>query len=766
MRLTHKAILLVALFSALSFAAYAEARSAVGHGDTEAEAIDDARFNLISSFSVKVSSLTITSDTDDGAGSTSSSMSSYSAHSVQFDLVGQEESARELDDGTWEATATLPESAARFYTVKLDDLYPTINTLNNLVENASDKSSVKSQYLQLIQALREYEQYRTVVMILSPSTSVRPLPTSSGAVEAQYQSILMEENNEMEITLMDLEQQRQLGILSSRDESAYQEALAKLEANRKEQEELRKRRDEEYQTRALELEQQFSASISLAQADPSLMSEIAEEGLSISATMNRIEANRGTFSAIKETLRDELYDNQIEYEAAYDSYYETEMDKPYSSTEMVGGLPTQVAIDNRERLIEATFAEGDGAYYASVADLIYSEAFGRMSQLTNMTLDYIDALNANRFTLSSGSDEVSAVVEGFNRGNNSWYGTANVTIGSTTVELYFLIPYTAWTGKSVPNARNATEYAAYLEECDEWLQLFIDYPSSYGISFDFDIIAQTESSNYTVSFRTYRIIRTDTGEVVSTRSIQQNDRISFSPSVNIMDFSVSTMGLVEDWKYKFERVEGLAAEEPIVISNQTSQASDLVESQKEQLPESHKISEEERNRKAKPTASYVTPIGGEIGVFSLFPLVGEDNPDMLLGVEIAGHAYSFPGMSSWLGLEVWGAVGLRDGFTFPTDTFVEESRIGVGATFTTFYPLTNVFQLMVGAAGGAEFNFCTPHVTDSGEASDFGVGWYAGVDAGVVFNFGGFGLELAGKAGYYFETFAAGAEVSFIIALG
>ena len=46
--------------------------SATGYGTTEEEAITDSRNNLIRSFSVSVTTLTYTSDSDDGQGNVSS----------------------------------------------------------------------------------------------------------------------------------------------------------------------------------------------------------------------------------------------------------------------------------------------------------------------------------------------------------------------------------------------------------------------------------------------------------------------------------------------------------------------------------------------------------------------------------------------------------------------------------------------------------------------------------------------------------------------
>ena len=57
-----------------------------------------------------------------------------------------------------------------------------------------------------------------------------------------------------------------------------------------------------------------------------------EEGLSLSAIINRIEANRNTFQTIKRTLETDLYENQSEYESKLNSYIEEGMKAPYSAS--------------------------------------------------------------------------------------------------------------------------------------------------------------------------------------------------------------------------------------------------------------------------------------------------------------------------------------------------------------------------------------------------------------------------------------------------
>ena len=164
-------------------------------------------------------------------------MASYSLQSTQFNLLGRVENVEENSDGSYTATCTIPSSAAPLYEAQLNNLYSTINSLYSQVDG---KEGQRNTYLRLITALRDYEIYQTVVLTLNPSSSVatKVLPTTRAIIENEYQSLLIIENNNTEITVRNLQQQAEMGILSVQGRADLNAALKELEENRRQQEEL------------------------------------------------------------------------------------------------------------------------------------------------------------------------------------------------------------------------------------------------------------------------------------------------------------------------------------------------------------------------------------------------------------------------------------------------------------------------------------------------------------------------------------------------
>lgn len=727
--------------------------SAEGFGLTAEDAISDSRNNLIRSFSVNVTTLTYTSDSDDGQGNTSSGFDEMSVQSVSFELLGQREEVEQLPDGTYKAVTTLPESSAQLYSFRLNDLYPAISQMYETVKGAAEKSSVKSLYLQLISLLREYELYRTVLFVLSPTGySVQTLPTSSAAIEAEYQSLLMAENNNLDITIMDYQQQAELGILSVRDQAALDEAIKTLEENRKQQAELQKQRQDEYQMKLLEMQQQFDLYVSQAQIDPELISEQKEEGVSLSGIINRIEANRNTFQTIKESLESELHDNQVEYEAKLAEYLRNGMGRPYSSSEMAGGAPTQIAIENRRTQLINEFNATEGVYYQGVADAIYSEAFGRLSAIANSTLDYIDLINGKSFSFSSNDDEVSTVIEYFTPNNNSWVGSADVTIGNQTIELYFVIPYTGWTGESIPDQKSdPLGYSAFLDETSAWLDILSNYPSSYFITFNFDVEADASSSDYRIVFSNYEIKRSDTGETAIRAGINQTNSISYGVGGNVMDFLVDSMDLVELSKYRFVRSSESTVTEDLAISHASDKAPEEGLSWEEQDAEAAAMTSEVFARRSESLyelgryqavleASYLMPSNKQLGL----------NWSIGINAEFSMAV----GQSLYLGLGVTFPLGFSDAGM--TGLMGDGNLVyGTGASITWLQPIISFLDLSLKVSGGALFYGGKPDIS-----------FYAGADAGLLMNFDSFGILLSASVDWFKDRLLFGGTVGAVLAFG
>ena len=578
------------------------------------------------------------------------------------------------------------------------------------VENAADKLSMKAVYLQLISLLREYELYRTVLLVLSPTGyEIQTLPTSSAAIEAQYQSILMEENNALDVTIMDYQQQAELGILSVRDQAALDEAIKVLEANKKQQEELQKQRQDEHQMKLLEMQQQFDLYVSQAQINPEIIAQQQEEGLSLSAIINRIEANRNTFQTIKRTLETDLYENQSEYESKLNSYIEEGMKAPYSASEMVGGVPTEVARNNRRVMLANEFNSSEGVYYRGIAEALYSEAFGRLSAITNSTLDYIELIDGQTFSFSSSDDEVSTVIEYFTPNNNSWIGSADVTIGNQTIELYFTIPYSGWTGEAVPSQRqDPAGYSAFLDETTAWLEILQNYPSSYYIMFNFEVSASAENSDYEIVFNNYEIRRSDTGGTAIKAGINQTNTVSYGTHVDILDFTVDSMDLIDSSQYRFVREKGDVSEEKATVSH----AVEIVE-------------EDNGPVYASSDEAAATAEASRENVRSLFSMG-----------------------------KYFGAVNAS--YLMPADkTLGFDWALGAGVSVMWIHPLLDFLSIAIKADGGALVWGEKPETS-----------FYIGADAGLVLDFDVVGISIYGSASWLSDRLLYGGTVGIMVPFG
>ena len=735
-----------------SLCLFAKSVTGTGYGATEAEALTNARQNLIESFSVSVSSLTYLTSSDDGKDASSSSMANYSMQSTTFDLLGKSENVEKQSDGTFKATTTISSDAVPLYQAKLNDLYSAATSLNNIVSNAKDKTKEKNTYLKLISTLRDFETYRTVLLTLDSTAKVPTLTVSKAAVEAEYQSLLMQETNEMEITVLDFEQQMKIAKLSSKDQAAYNQALATLEENKRVKEELEKQKQEEYELKLLELQQQFQLNISQAQIDPSILAKQQEEGLSLTAIINRIEANRKTFFSIKEKMNEELANNETDYAVNLTNYVNEGMREAYSASETINGVPTESAKERRQERLYYKFSADEGALYEEKANIIYKEAFTRLSELSNITLDYIDTINKNKFSFSSLDDEVSTVIEGYNTVINSWYGTANVTVGNQTINLNFTIPYKEWTGNSIPAVRDYTAYDAYVAEANEWLNIMQSYPSSYYIDFDFEVVASATKPEYSIYFTKYEIIRGDNGNSVVTKNINQRDKITYDTNVNINDFktTVNQFGFINYNDYKFVREEGKSTEQ-ITISNQTDQATTLASKPTEEVYASKDISKDP-TKKVLPKPDYVLDLGFEVAPTVLRP-IDTTRGDLLFVLDSRFHFYEIIGMNLFIGFDF----NVAAPYSFTNQFDFTDYSIYTGGTLSYFNPLTNIFQLYAGVSLGANY-YKKDLVTEKSEFT-----FACDVAAGFVFNFKAVGIKLAAEAGYVRDQFMYGGNIGIII---
>ena len=544
-------VLLLIIFVSI-FSAVAVDVTGRGIGSTEDEALRMAREDLISQFSINVSSLTYTQDSDDGVSSSSSSMASYSLQSTQFNLLGRVENVEESSDGSYTATCTIPSSAAPLYEAQLNNLYSTINSLYSQVDG---KEGQRNTYLRLITALRDYEIYQTVVLTLNPSSSVatKVLPTTRAIIENEYQSLLIIENNNTEITVRNLQQQAEMGILSVQGRADLNAALKELEENRRQQEELNAMAQEDYDLQREAFQQEMAATAAMLHESLSSYStgNAVSGEMTFSDLINQIEANRATLQAIKDSTNESLAKLDSEFNEEVERKRSDILYAPWSSNELYNGQPTRDAREFRNQSLEVAIEELRSAY-SQEANIIYGEAFNRMSSLTNYTLSYVDELNGKTFLINSFAPEVSTEIDMFAEAAGVFSGIATVTIGNSSTELYFRIPYEAWTGEKIPSRNDFQAYSLYRDTAADWLKIMQDFPEIFSIEFAFTI-TNDYSSTYNIIFRNYTITRNDTGEVVFSDSINQKDSLEYPSRTRLNDFTVTSGDLVDYNQFVYKR---------------------------------------------------------------------------------------------------------------------------------------------------------------------------------------------------------------------
>ena len=114
---------------------------------------------------VNISSLTLSSTSDDGENNTSN-LSSLSVQTTSFNLFGAQETTTQNEDGSFSATSSLSDAQVPLYEAQLNNLFTTINELLPYIDPSGDFEVQKDVYPRLISALREYEIYQIVVLVL------------------------------------------------------------------------------------------------------------------------------------------------------------------------------------------------------------------------------------------------------------------------------------------------------------------------------------------------------------------------------------------------------------------------------------------------------------------------------------------------------------------------------------------------------------------------------------------------------------------------
>ena len=518
-------VVFILIIFSISIACASVVVTGVGSGPSPEIALSNARTDLASQFSVNISSLTLSSISDDGGGDTSS-LSSLSVQTTSFNLFGAQETTTQNEDGSFSATSSLSDAQVPLYEAQLNNLFTTINELLPYIDPSGDFEVQKDVYPRLISALREYEIYQIVVLVLSPDSNIgkRALPVTRFIIENEYQSRLTLEKNETEIMVSSLMQQSQIGILPSNDE-LLADALARLEEIKAQQEQM---------------DQLVTGDMALMLDEFGLDSPEAHDATSDKDTdnnfeslINSIEANRATIQAIRDNANEWL---KILEDSFHDEINSIHNNNNYSSRE----IKQEVERKRRD--------------YTQKANSYYLEAFNIMSEIARDSLDLVDELSNRTFTATSNDSYLTTYIEGYFDNAQLYSGIADITIGNESIRLYFRIPYDNWIGSAIPSESNRKAYLEYEADTGYWLEILQDYPSIYTLEVDFTV-STDYSPSYEVKFSQFRIIRNDTGKQVFSFDIDQTDTLTYESRTNLTEFSVTYDELLDTSLFIFKPEE-------------------------------------------------------------------------------------------------------------------------------------------------------------------------------------------------------------------
>ena len=508
-----------------------------GTGGSREAALSEAESNLASQVSSTVSFVSLLRDSDSGDGHTDF-FDSLIAVSSGMELLGKQQSIRKLANGQYQATVTIPESAAGAYRKRIRDDVATIRRLYQMQSAENGLDEREQLFVTLFEKQEEYENDSRILSLIAPSFVIPDSPVTKDILSAEYFDLLSSSINTTQVSIQSLMKQGELGILSM-------ESAARLKTLQAEQARQKRYRQQFLDAqasdamRALEsLRLSLSASArSIERAIQTHKQSLLENTDTLSEAISRIEGDRQAYREVFDTAYDLVKEEEHAWKEEVKRTQREWENKPYRASELLRGQPVRGAIEQRKISTQNAVNEITKGYASHVAGII-SAYTPQLEKIRSYTLDDIASLSSLS-TTSSMEPNTRLAIEGFNSDTASWYGTAYTTIGSHTAKLYFIIPYTAWTGKQIP-PRTDLAYEQYLDEVDAYTRFFSLCPDACTVEFTYSCSTDPRSSDYLIQFHSYTVVRTEDGKVLTEQVTRQKDTVRFTPSVDVMDSHIAS----------------------------------------------------------------------------------------------------------------------------------------------------------------------------------------------------------------------------------
>lgn len=525
--------------------------TATGYGVTEEAALNSARVNLAGQFQVQVTNFSVTSLSEAINSSSSDYENSYSSltlSSTLMDLKGARETIRKIGDREYEATCTLTEESAGLYYVSLLDLESSISSIGMQLNACSNKDRL-ALYPILISAMKEYELYRTVILMIAPDQyEIRPLPIGNRAtVEAEYRMALSKEINAEELTIQDLQNRIDLGLATIEIEEKLRASIAAQESLRAQKKALDLAEEEAYKASREKLQQEILLAMDIQETIAE--STMNEKEQSISGRITNIEATRNTFKEIKESL--DLYEGELldSFLKEKEAYIQKVIDQGFFPSQLENGKPKPEEITKWEALLQ-TDLDTMLADYGKTAASVYYSAYLKLVNLNKTIHEELQELSSISFEVTPANYDIAIVVdaENFNDTAFAWPATAYVSIGTESIEIPFLIPYESLTGESVAY-NSMKEFLRLQENIEYWSGIFRTYSNAISISFpDVRVEGSVTSCTYRIILPSIVLTRSDNSHVFHKEKLDISRYIVFNERVvNLSDYTIKNDYLLRNY---------------------------------------------------------------------------------------------------------------------------------------------------------------------------------------------------------------------------
>lgn len=457
--------------------AFASDVSAIGYGDSIADAQANALHNLTSTiFGTNVFSGTLVTLDSQGDGSSfSQSVSTLSYGnlvSVQYSNA-EKTSGGDKKLGTYKVCATIPDSAHDVYLIRLRDSMTSVRSI--YAQNADGIDQRKAKLSNLLNALSEYNNSRQVLISMGYAASVPELgiPITFQSVYSEYESLLIEEENSL--------------LKSSSSASTY---AAQMELRF-----LLQQNEAEQKSLALQKENALAQANAMNLA--SINEQIQQAIEKVVQTTSKVSDNdfASSASAILQAIADydamcALYDGLLadEFERI-DLEYEVNRtaleNKAFKTAELkMDGTPTDSALAVRADEMQELVQQRD-LQKTRVENLVSDSLRKGIQDRYDNCVKLLDDVQSKSFILDSRDDRTALVIGSYDGEDFYW----NVSLQSEDFSIHDIhVGYELLTGQE------PVIYSAGKKNRDEYYK-YVNAQASYDAALKdgarlFDLIAQ------------------------------------------------------------------------------------------------------------------------------------------------------------------------------------------------------------------------------------------------------------------------------------